>query len=42
MPQIYHNGTLFVQGGYTGLKEMAVSTIKEKIRGIDLKSLGDI
>lgn len=42
MPQIYHNGTLFVQGGYTGLKEMAVNTIKEKIRGIDLNSLGDI
>lgn len=42
MPQIYHNGALFVQGGYTGLKEMGVPAIKEKICGIDPNPLGSI
>lgn len=42
MPQIYHNGKLFVEGGYQGLKVLSAEEIKEKINGIDTDSLGTI
>ena len=42
MPQIYHNGKLFVEGGYQGLRELSAEEIKEKINGIDTDSLGTI
>lgn len=42
VPQIYHNGELFVEGGFTGLKEMGISVIKEKLEGIDTSELGSL
>jgi glutaredoxin 3 len=42
VPQIYHNGQLFVEGGYTGMRDMGPAAIKEKINGIDVVSLGKI
>jgi glutaredoxin len=42
LPQIYRNGVLFVAGGYTGLRDLGVSAIREKIRGIDIAALGSI
>jgi glutaredoxin len=42
MPQIYHNGKLFVEGGYTGLRDLGVAVIKEKLNGIDPAALGSI
>lgn len=39
MPQIYKDGKLFVQGGFQGLSEMGVDTIKTKL---GLTSLGSL
>ena len=36
MPQIYHNGKLFVEGGSQGLAKMAEDTIRVRIGGVDL------
>lgn len=36
MPQIYHNGKLFVEGGAQGLAKMAEDTIRVRIGGVDL------
>ena len=36
MPQIYHNGKLFVAGGAQGLAKMAADTIRVRIGGVDL------
>lgn len=42
MPQIYKDGKLFVEGGFTGLRDMSTAVIKEKLNGIDIASLGSI
>jgi glutaredoxin 3 len=45
MPQIYHNGSLFVEGGFQGLNALGVEAIKEKhgiASTIDTGSLGSI
>lgn len=43
MPQIYHNGKLFVEGGFTGLKNLGIETIKEKIESnVDVGQLGTL
>lgn len=42
MPQIYKDGKLFVEGGFTGLRDMGAAVIKEKLNGIDTASLGSI
>ena len=43
MPQIYHNGKLFVEGGFTGLKNLGVGTIKERIESkVDVGQLGTL
>ena len=44
MPQIYFNGKLFVEGGYTGLNGLGVDVIKEKmgIASVDVNSLGTL
>jgi glutaredoxin 3 len=39
MPQIYKDGKLFVEGGFTGLKDLGVDTIKTKL---GLTSLGSL
>jgi glutaredoxin len=39
MPQIYREGKLFVEGGYQGLSDMGVDTIKTKL---GLTSLGSL
>lgn len=39
MPQIYREGKLFVEGGYAGLSELGVDTIKTKL---GLTSLGSL
>lgn len=39
MPQIYKGGKLFVEGGFTGLKDLGVDTIKTKL---GLTSLGSL
>lgn len=39
MPQIYFEGKLFVEGGFSGLAEMGVDTIKTKL---GLTSLGSL
>lgn len=39
MPQIYKEGKLFVEGGFTGLKDLGVDTIKTKL---GLTSLGSL
>jgi glutaredoxin len=39
MPQIYRDGKLFVEGGYQGLSDMGVDTIKTKL---GLTSLGSL
>lgn len=31
VPQIYNNGKLFVEGGYTGLSKLTLDQIKEKM-----------
>ena len=31
VPQIYHNGVLFVEGGFQGLSTLTESQIKEKL-----------
>lgn len=42
MPQIYKDGKLFVEGGYTGLRDLGVPVIKEKLNGINTAALGSI
>ena len=42
MPQIYKDGKLFVEGGYTGLCDLGVPVIKEKLNGINTAALGSI
>ena len=44
MPQIYHNGKLFVEGGFTGLNAMGADAIKEELGrvSIDVNSLGSL
>ena len=39
MPQIYKEGKLFVEGGFTGLKDLGVDTIKTRL---GLTSLGSL
>jgi len=39
MPQIYREGKLFVEGGFAGLNELGVDTIKTKL---GLTSLGSL
>jgi glutaredoxin 3 len=39
MPQIYREGKLFVEGGFAGLSELGVDTIKTKL---GLTSLGSL
>mgnify|MGYP002738019336 CR=1 FL=1 len=39
MPQIYKDGKLFVEGGFTGLRDMGVDDIKTKL---GLNSLGSL
>ena len=39
MPQIYKEGKLFVEGGFTGLRDLGVDTIKTKL---GLTSLGSL
>jgi len=39
MPQIYQEGKLFVEGGFAGLSELGVDTIKTKL---GLTSLGSL
>jgi glutaredoxin 3 len=39
MPQIYREGKLFVEGGFAGLSELGVDTIKTKL---GLTSLGTL
>lgn len=39
MPQLYDDGKLFVEGGYQGLAQMGVDTIKTKLGLTDLGSL---
>jgi glutaredoxin len=39
MPQIYREGKLFVEGGFVGLSELGVDTIKTKL---GLTSLGSL
>jgi glutaredoxin len=39
MPQIYREGKLFVEGGYQGLSDMGVDTIKTKLGLTNLGSL---
>jgi glutaredoxin len=39
MPQIYNDGKLFVEGGFTGLRDMGVDDIKTKL---GLNSLGSL
>jgi glutaredoxin len=39
MPQIYREGKLFVEGGYQGLSDMGIDTIKTKL---GLTSLGSL
>ena len=44
MPQIYPNGKLFVEGGFTGLSTMGADAIKEELSrvSIDVHSLGSL
>lgn len=39
MPQIYRDGKLFVEGGFTGLKDLGIDTIKTKL---GLSSFGSL
>ncbi len=39
MPQIYKDGKIFVEGGFTGLRDMGVDTIKTKLGLSNLGSL---
>ena len=39
MPQIYKDGKLFVEGGFTGLRDLGADTIKTKL---GLTSLGSL
>ena len=39
MPQIYKDGKLFVEGGFTGLKDLGIDTIKTRL---GLTSLGSL
>lgn len=39
MPQIYKEGKLFVEGGFTGLKDLGVDAIKTRL---GLTSLGSL
>lgn len=32
VPQIYHNGKLFVEGGYTGLSKLTEDQIRSKLQ----------
>lgn len=36
MPQIYHKGKLFVEGGAQGLQKLSEDTIRVRIAGVDL------
>lgn len=44
MPQIYHNGKLFVDGGFTGLNSLGVEGIKEQLGrvSVDVHNLGSL
>jgi glutaredoxin len=44
MPQIYHNGKLFVAGGFAGLRELGAEAIKEQLgtATVDVESLGSL
>lgn len=43
MPQIYHKGKLFVEGGFAGLKSLGNEGIKEKLEpSINIQSLGSL
>lgn len=43
MPQIYHKGKLFVEGGFSGLKALGTDGIKQKLdTPINIESLGSL
>lgn len=44
MPQIYRDGKLFVEGGFTGLQTLGVEAIKEQLgtATVDVGSLGSL
>jgi glutaredoxin 3 len=42
MPQIYHNGNLFVEGGFQGLHAMGVDGIKNKLGLADALNAGSL
>lgn len=39
MPQIYQNDKLFVEGGFTGLRDLGVDAIKTRLGLVSLGSL---
>lgn len=39
VPQIFHNGELFVEGGASGLAKLSLVEIKEKLNGFGLSGL---
>ena len=39
VPQIFHNGELFVEGGASGLAQLSLYEIKERLNGYDLGDL---
>jgi glutaredoxin 3 len=42
VPQIYLNGSLFVEGGWQGLSKMSAEQILEKIQAHDLQINGSL
>jgi glutaredoxin len=39
VPQIFHNGELFVEGGASGLAKLSLVEIKERLNGFGLSGL---
>ena len=39
VPQIFHNGELFVEGGASGLAKLSLVEIKERLNGYGLSGL---
>jgi glutaredoxin len=39
VPQIFHNGELFVEGGASGFAKLTLVEVKERLNGYDLGDL---